>query len=244
MQKVEGSSPFIRFLGPFQPGCFFSTRLLLREVPRLPWGVTPADRFDRVTDRDSATVELYWIPLGAGGWSVRLNGRAFEVVAAAIGRRPRKALFHSALIVSVGGDRFTIEQTPVPRGDPRSRGVVASGAVGSALVGRIRLFRYEIRCWPGGEIPDIAEAVESPKLLSTDGDQAQRIVDSIREVPTPVWGRDELETGEMWNSNSVISWLLVRAGIDTQEIDLPSGGRAPGWDAGQLVAQRAAASSA
>jgi hypothetical protein len=28
---------------------------------------------------------------------------------------------------------------------------------------------------------------------------------SSRALPTPVWGRDELDAGEMWNSNSVTS---------------------------------------
>ena len=31
-------------------------------------------------------------------------------------------------------------------------------------------------------------------------------------MPTPVWGRDELRAGEMWNSNSLTSWLIVAAG--------------------------------
>jgi hypothetical protein len=31
-------------------------------------------------------VDLYWLPLGAGGHSVRLNGRVFEAVAARPGR--------------------------------------------------------------------------------------------------------------------------------------------------------------
>jgi hypothetical protein len=31
-------------------------------------------------------VDLYWLPLGAGGNSVRLNGRVFEAVAARLGR--------------------------------------------------------------------------------------------------------------------------------------------------------------
>ncbi|MGH2589776.1 MAG: hypothetical protein ACRDGW_03145, partial [Actinomycetota bacterium] len=53
-----------------------------------------------------------------------------------------------------------------------------------------------------------------------------------------VWGRDELRTGDMWNSNSLISWLLLRAGVDTGQILPPSGGRAPGWDAGLVVARR------
>ena len=37
-------------------------------------------------------------------------------------------------------------------------------------------------------------------------------------VPTPVWGRDELDAGEMWNSNSIISWLIARSGLDTESI--------------------------
>ena len=28
-------------------------------------------------------VDLYWLPLGAGGWFVRLNGRAYEALVAA-----------------------------------------------------------------------------------------------------------------------------------------------------------------
>jgi hypothetical protein len=33
--------------------------------------------------RPRATVNLYWIPLGAGGHSVRFNGRVFEAIEAA-----------------------------------------------------------------------------------------------------------------------------------------------------------------
>jgi hypothetical protein len=53
-----------------------------------------------------------------------------------------------------------------------------------------------------------------------------------------VWGRDELDAGEMWNSNSVISWLLRRGGIDTTVVGPPPRGRAPGWSAGLVVAAR------
>jgi hypothetical protein len=42
----------------------------------------------------------------------------------------------------------------------------------------------------------------------------------------------------MWNSNSLTSWLLVRAGVDTERLHPPTGGRAPGWDAGVVVAKR------
>ena len=44
-------------------------------------------------------IDLYWLPLGAGGHSVRLNGKVFEAVAASLGRRDRCDLYHSALQV-------------------------------------------------------------------------------------------------------------------------------------------------
>jgi hypothetical protein len=177
-------------------------------------------------------VDLFWLPLGAGGHSVRLNGRCYEAVVAAIERRRRYDLYHSALEVCVPQGRFVIEMTPVTEGLGALRGVVAEGAVGSRRLRPLRIFRYEIRRWPDGAIPDSAEAVESPRRLSNDPDVAQRLLDLVPAVPTPTWGRDELGLGEMWNSNSLISWLLVSAGLDVGEVRLPAGGRAPGWQAG------------
>jgi hypothetical protein len=46
-----------------------------------------------------------------------------------------------------------------------------------------------------------------------------------------VWGRDEAGPGEMWNSNSTISWLIVRSGLHASAVQPPAGGRAPGWHA-------------
>jgi hypothetical protein len=185
-----------------------------------------------------AAVDLYWLPLGAGGHSVRVNGIAFEAVAARLGHRPACGLYHSALAVRVPEGRFVIEQAPVPDGHGAARGVVAGGAVGSRWAGRLRIFRYELRCWRDGVIPDIAEAVESPQLLTTDARQARRVLELAPTVPTAVWGRDQLAAGEMWNSNSFISWLLERSGLDAESIHPPAGGRAPGWGAGLIVARR------
>jgi hypothetical protein len=42
-------------------------------------------------------VDLYWLPLGAGGHFVRLNGRLYEAVAARLQRRRARDLYHSAL---------------------------------------------------------------------------------------------------------------------------------------------------
>jgi hypothetical protein len=147
--------------------------------------------------KGTARVDLYWLPLGAGGHFVRLNGRAYEALMARIERRPGCDLYHSALQVQVSEGTFVIEQTPVPDLSGEERGVVAGGAVGSRWAGRFRIFRYEIRVWRNGHIPDVAEAVDSPRRLTNEEDCSRRLLEVIRRVPTPVWGRDELGTGEM-----------------------------------------------
>ena len=190
------------------------------------------------TGRAGAAVDLYWLPLGAGGHFVRLNRRIHEALAARVRRRPACDLYHSALQVKVAEGTFVVEQAPVHDWSGMQRGVVAEGAVGSRWAGRFRIFRYEIRLWFGGHIPDVAEAVDSPRRLTTDEDRARRVLDLVGQVPTPVWGRDELATGDMWNSNSVIAWVIARSGIDADLIQPPAGGRAPGWHAGLVVARR------
>jgi hypothetical protein len=185
-----------------------------------------------------AAVDLYWLPLGAGGHFVRLNGRVYEAVAARLQRRARRDLYHSALQVEVAGDAYVIEQAPVHDWSGQKRGVVAEGAVGARTAGRFRIFRYEIRLWRGGHIPDVAEAVDSPRRLTSDEDCARRVIELVKQVPTPVWGRDELRTGEMWNSNSIIAWVLARSGLEAESIQPPAQGRAPGWHAGLSVARR------
>jgi hypothetical protein len=123
-----------------------------------------------MTGEPEPGVDLYWLPLGAGGHSVRLNGRVFEAVAARLEGRTPCDLYHSALEVRVPEGRFVIDLAP--------------------------------------------------------------------HVPTAVWGRDELATGEMWNSNSLISWLIAGCGLRAESIRAPAGGRAPGWRAGLVVALR------
>ena len=153
-------------------------------------------------------------------------------------RRPARDLYHSALQVEAPEGRFVIEQAPVHDWSGKQRGVVAEGPVGSRWAGRFSLFRYEIRLWRDGHIPDVAQAVDSPRPLSADEARARRVLQLVPQVPTPVWGRDELGTGEMWNSNSVIAWVIARSGIDASSIQPPAGGRAPGWRAGVEVARR------
>jgi hypothetical protein len=188
-----------------------------------------------------AGIELYWLPLGAGGWFVRLNGRIWEAVHALLERRRPLDLYHTALQVRLPEGRFVIENCwPIPDADPASRGVVVEGPVASRRLGRWRVFRYEVRRWRDGVIADIGEAVASPQLLSDDPLRARRLLDLVGSLPSPVWGRDELGAGEMWNSNSVISWLLERSGLSAGAVAPPAGGRAPGWQAGLLAARRRA----
>ena len=184
-------------------------------------------------------LELYWIPLGAGARVVRRSGRLYEAVIAAVQRRPRRDLYHSALVATLPDARIFVEMAPTfdDRGRP-DRGVVAEGAVGARLLGHLKLFRYEVRRWWDGCIPDLAHAVASPVRITDDEDVVRRVLDVVPLVPTPVWGRDELGTGEMWNSNSVIAWTLAMTGLDEIAGAPPSNGRAPGWDAGLTVARR------
>jgi hypothetical protein len=189
-------------------------------------------------DHEPASVTLYWLPLGAGGHFVRWNGRLFEAAAARLAHREPHDLYHCALQVRLGPDRYVIEQAPVWNTRQPDRGVVREGPVGFAWLGRLRLFRYEVRRWRGGVIPDVAEAVDSPRRLSTDAGQARRVLDAVPRCPAPTWGRDELGAGEMWNSNSLVSWVLARSGHDLHGVHPPEHGRAPGWSAGLVIAAR------
>jgi hypothetical protein len=190
----------------------------------------------------STAVTLSWLPLGAGGHVVRWNGLLYEALVAARERRPRRDLYHGALTVRLDGDRYVVELAPAA--DPRGGGpgVVMTGPVGLAWAGRLRWFRYELRCWRDGVLPDQAHAVGDPALLSTDDDVARRLLAAAPHLPPLVWGRDAARTGEMWNSNSALAWLLERAGLDADAVRPPPGGRAPGWRAGVVLARSRAGS--
>lgn len=182
-------------------------------------------------------IELCWIPLGAGGNFVRLSGRIYEAILATIQRRPRCELYHSALVIGARDGRYTIEQTPAgPHAE--GRGVVGIGPVFARWAARLRVFRYELRRWRGGVIPDLDEAVDSPQLLSSDPAVAEKLLGLAPQVPFFAWGRDELRVGDMWDSNSQIAWLIARTGLDAESIKPPRGGRAPGWHAGLVAATR------
>jgi hypothetical protein len=187
-----------------------------------------------------AAVDLYWIPLGAGDHVVKRVGRIYETVAAARQRRGRCDLYHAALEVRLAGERYVIESAPAwDRAEP-DRGVVAEGPVGLPALGRSRWFRYEVRRWRDGVIPDAAQAVDTPRRVSSDRGRAERVLELAPAFPTYTWGRDELGTGDMWNSNSLIAWLLAGSQHDPALLVPPTRGRAPGWRAGVVAATRRA----
>jgi hypothetical protein len=184
-------------------------------------------------------IYLYWLPLGAGGVGfIRLNGRIYEAIKAHGEGRRSLDLYHTALEIRLPEGRFIVENAwPSPDTDTISRGVVVEGPVFSRHLARYRPFRYEVRCWWDGVIADADQAVEV-ELLSGDPYRTQRVLDLVTTVPVMIWGRDELRVGEMWNSNSVISYLLARSGLHTESIRPPAAGRAPGWVAGIVAARR------
>jgi len=184
-------------------------------------------------------IYLYWLPLGAGGSFVRFNGRVFELIQAGIDRRNPSDLYHTALVVIIPDGRFVIENSwPIPDAAGPARGVVVEGPVFSRSLGRFKVFRYEVRRWRNGVIADQDEAVNSPQCVSRDPQKALKILQLVESVPALVWGRDEQSTGDMWNSNSVISYLLARSGVVIESVSTPANGRAPGWQAGVVMASR------
>lgn len=192
------------------------------------------------TATDAASVDLLWLPLGAGDRFVAINGRMYEFIQARREHRRPLDLYHTALEVSVPEGRFVIESAwPIPDSHPEERGVTVQGPVWSPHLGRFRIFRNEIRCWRDGSIADIEEAVASPQRVSHDLQQARAVLAAAEIVPSYVWGRDQLHIDDMWNSNSVISWILTVAGISASDVRPPANGRVPGWITGVLAAEQA-----
>ena len=186
----------------------------------------------------NAWVDLYWLPLGAGGHVVRWNGRVYETLVARREHRAPAPLFHSAMLITSGDTTYAVEMGPVWNVAEPERGAVCQGPVGARWLGRFRAFQYEVRCWPGGRIPDLAEAVDSPVRISDDHGLVTTLLGILPTVPPLTWGRDELATGDMWNSNSLVAWSLARVGVDLADVRPPRQGRAPGWHAGLVLAQR------
>jgi hypothetical protein len=188
----------------------------------------------------TAWVDLYWLPLGAGGRFVKWNGRVYETLRARHEHRPARALYHSAMLIRLDDTTYAVEVGPVWNVSAPDRGVLCRGPVGAPWLGRFRAFQYEVRCWANGVIPDLDEAVGSPLRVSADPARVEQVLRILPQVPPLTWGRDELGAGDMWNSNSVVSWALASTGREVVGIEPPDGGRAPGWQAGLVLAHRQA----
>ncbi|MFV0285527.1 MAG: hypothetical protein ACK5IM_03945 [Demequina sp.] len=186
-----------------------------------------------MTPRDpGAAVTLWWLPVGAGGTVVTHTSGWWESIVAHRERREPQPLFHAALEVILDGQRHVIEMTPVV-GAPRGpRGVVATGPVGAVPLGLSAMFRYEVRRWRDGMLPDRNFAVGGPVAIDMDAAPARRLLASVPDVPRHTWGRRPRGSHDMWNSNSLISWLLEVGGVDASRLVPPGHGRAPGWRAG------------
>jgi hypothetical protein len=116
---------------------------------------------------------------------------------------------------------------------------LAAGPVGLSLLGKFKHFRYEVRHETVERLPDEEFVIGNPICLSTDGGAPDRLVLLAPTLPRYTWGRRAAGTAEMWTSDSVISWLLVRAGVDISKAGPPAGTRAPGWAAGAALRTRA-----
>ena len=183
---------------------------------------------------------MYWIPLGAGSALpvVRWSGRAYEALAARRHGRPSCDLYHAALEIWIDDRRFTLEMAPAWGPGHAGPGVLGEGPVGLRVLGASRFFRYEVRRWKDGIIPDLAYAESEPLRVCSDALRAEAVYDGVADVPLLIWGRDALGAGDMWNSNSLVSWSLAKGGVDVDAVALPPQGRAPGWSAGVIAARQ------
>ena len=115
-----------------------------------------------------------------------------------------------------------------------------TGSVGSTFAGRLRLFRYQLCLKECARLPDEEWTIRRAAAPSTDATAVHRLLQAAATVPAHVWGRRYTGTSEMWTSNSAVSWMLTRTGLDAAAIALPAGTRAPGWHAGLEASATAA----
>src|SRR3954465_12138899 len=99
---------------------------------------------------DEAWVDLYWLPLGAGGHSVRFNGKVYEWLASRREHRRPCDIYHSALVVHLDGVDWTVEMGPGGNVDAPPDAPACTGAGGAPGVGRLPGIPLGVRLLPGG----------------------------------------------------------------------------------------------
>ena len=183
-------------------------------------------------------VDLYWLPLGAHGCSVRSKGRVFEAYAARRQKRPARELCIAVLEVTLGSDRFVIETTPV-RSDCAAHDGALQGPMWGlpARLGRSPLLRYEVRRSSDCLIPEDPDAASGPRCVGRKEANARNLLGLVPQIPDLTWGRDQLGAGDAWNSNLMVAWLLGRSGHHVRDVVPPPRCRAPGWAAGLALAR-------
>ena len=123
--------------------------------------------------------------MGAGQHAVRRSTRVFEHLDARRHHRPQRTLYHAALEVQLDAERWTVEMAPAwAAARPATHGVTATGPVGFRRLGASRLFRYEVRVWRDGSVPDLDFAVGDPVHVATDA--CARTSPDLRRV-TSAW---------------------------------------------------------
>ena len=180
-----------------------------------------------------ATVDLLWIPLGGPVRGAR-PARLFEKVLALAQRRPTYDLCHSALAVTVPTGRSVIEMHPSDR--------MANGEAWSVRVASQRR-GWAISAVPVREIRRWREASSRTKARRFHGDRgrrsggAERLLDLVSSVPTPVWVPDELGAGESGTRTQSCRGCSRGPESIPRRSDRPRRSRSR-WDAGLVVAAR------
>ena len=201
--------------------------------------MTPGDREAVVMEPGPAAVELYWLPLGAGGHSVQVQRPRLR----GPGRGARPAALdlisttrHYASVSPREGSSSNRRLFPIGV----AANVASSSRGRSAADGLGDFACFVTRSGSGlaARFPTSRRPLTARETTERRRDTGRRVLARAEEVPPLTWGRDEMRTGEMWNSNAVIAWVLSRSGIDAAQVMPPRGGRAPGWNAGLAVAQR------
>jgi hypothetical protein len=183
-------------------------------------------------------VDLYWLPVAAGTLSPvrRWSLACWEWLDAKAHRRRPGALYHAALKLGLeDGATYTLELTPAFVGNGEQP--LMTGPVGVRGADRFRFFRYQLLALCTDWLPDEDWTVAYVRLGS-GSEAARRVLALAPSVPKYTWGWRAPGTHEMWTSDSVISWLLVRADLGLDGVTPPADGRAPGWFAGIEAAKR------
>jgi hypothetical protein len=170
---------------------------------------------------------------------IKIEGSSVRIFGKILVSNPHgRQFYHSALEVQAPIEgicrRFSIELLDYVS-DPeeaKKRGQVVTG--GAAGIGSSAGTQYGIFLTPdgkvdGGDDPDIAHA--GRRIVSRDCDKVRKLVQLVPQIPPNDYSSD-------WTSNSIISWLLEKIGLDPSKIEPPVDGMTPSWSNGIAEAKK------